>query len=465
MKGSKRLWYWLIGTNVILFGIIAYSAIAPGALTKTILLPGETSHGHYQIEMRCDVCHTEGNGIREDACLDCHAEELRLAKDTHPSSKFNDPSNADLLNVLDATNCLTCHREHVQEQTLVMGLTMPADYCYHCHQETLETRPSHADFAFDSCATAGCHNYHDNTALYENFLNKHAGEDDFLAEMVGLARSSPSPPTASQLTQIAADAPESLSGDAAILDDWASTAHAAAGVNCSGCHATEVLNESANQTTNHEADSASDEFRWSRTVSLDTCGQCHERERDTFLLGHHGMRLAQDLPAMTPAEARIPMHVDAAHRQLDCNACHSGHRFDTTYASVEACLGCHNDDHSNAFTQTSHYDVWQQELAGESPVGSGVTCATCHLPRVEDDDGNVWVQHNQNANLRPNEKMIREVCMNCHGLAFSIDALADQDLIQNCFATSPSQHIESVDLAKARFDEKQRKREARLKKK
>ncbi|MFG0289530.1 MAG: cytochrome c3 family protein [Rhodopirellula sp. JB044] len=466
MKGAKRLWLWFLGINVALVGVILYSAMAPGALTKTMLLPGETSHGHYQIEMRCDVCHTEGSGIREDACLDCHAEELRLAKDTHPASKFNDPTNAEMLATLDAQNCLTCHREHVQEQTLEMGLTMPSDYCYHCHQETLESRPSHANFAFDSCATAGCHNYHDNRALYENFLNKHAGEEDFLAEMVGLVRPSKAPTSAKpnenageMTAELTADAPETFPSDPVILDEWASTAHAAAGVNCSGCHASLPVSDA-----NTPDQTAQTEPTWDAAVSHETCGRCHEQQLETFLQGHHGMRLAQDLTPMTPAQARLPMHVDAAHRELDCNACHSGHRFDTAFASVDACLQCHNDDHSNAFLQTSHFQAWQSELAGDSPQGSGVTCATCHMPRLEDDDGEVWVQHNQNANLRPNEKMIREVCMHCHGLAFSIDALADRELIQQCFGSSPSKHVESVDLAQSWFEEKQRQKEARKKK-
>jgi hypothetical protein len=186
---------------------------------------------------------------------------------------------------------------------------------------------------------------------------------------------------------------------------------------------------------------------------------------ETFFQGHHGMRLAAGLSAMTPGNARISMHVDAAHRQLDCNACHSGHRFDTEYASVDACLTCHADDHSQAFLTTSHYAAWQNEIAGTAPAGSGVSCATCHMPRMEDDDGNVWANHNQNDNLRPNEKMIRDVCMQCHGLGFSIDALADPQLIENCFAETPVVHVESIDLVKARFEERQRKKEARSKKK
>jgi hypothetical protein len=79
-----------------------------------------------------------------------------------------------------------------------------------------------------------------------------------------------------------------------------------------------------------------------------------------------------------------------------------------------------------------------------------VTCATCHLPRGPDDDGNLWVNHNQNDNLRPNEKMIRTACGTCHGLPFAIDALADPKLISRNFSGQPLLHVKSVDFALAR---------------
>ena len=42
--------------------------------------------------------------------------------------------------------------------------------------------------------------------------------------------------------------------------------------------------------------------------------------------------------------------------------------------------------------------------------------------------GTIFTSHNQNDGLRSNEKMIRPVCLDCHGLGFAIDALADDDL-------------------------------------
>jgi hypothetical protein len=76
------------------------------------------------------------------------------------------------------------------------------------------------------------------------------------------------------------------------------------------------------------------------------------------------------------------------------------------------------------------------------------------LPRTESDDPqkHYFVQHNQNDNLRPNEKMIRSVCMNCHGLKFSIDALADPELVKRNFIGLPSRHIQSIDMAEARHE-------------
>jgi hypothetical protein len=178
-----------------------------------------------------------------------------------------------------------------------------------------------------------------------------------------------------------------------------------------------------------------------------------------FLAGRHGMRLARGLTPMTPAQARLAMKPDAAHHELSCTSCHSDHAFDTRHAAVDACLSCHDDDHSLAYINSSHFKLWQAELNGTAPANSGVSCATCHLPREShgsSENASVRVQHNQNANLRPNEKMIRSVYMNCHGLAFSLDALADAALVKTNFIGRPARHIESIDLALRRQMENQR---------
>ena len=230
-----------------------------------------------------------------------------------------------------------------------------------------------------------------------------------------------------------------MAEDDSLQRDWLETAHAAAGVNCSACH---VVAETENTAP-----------RWTDHPGQQGCAQCHGLEVDRFRKGKHGMRLAVGLEPMTPHEARLPMRPEAAHEQLTCNSCHAAHRFDTRTAAVEGCLDCHTDPHSLAYTGSPHHLLWQRESAGELPAGSGVSCASCHMPRI-DFDVNDWlsrvmVDHNQSANLAPNSKMIRSSCMNCHGLGFTLDALADEALVAGNFRGRPAVQVRSIGMAVA----------------
>jgi len=140
------------------------------------------------------------------------------------------------------------------------------------------------------------------------------------------------------------------------------------------------------------------------------------------------------------------MHADAANAELNCNSCHAAHDFDTRHAAEQACLGCHADEHSSAYRGSPHAELWESEVVGKASAGSGVSCATCHFPRVQ-GGGHTRVSHNQNNFLRPNEKMIRAVCMNCHGLGFSLDSLADPALVTTNFRGSPTRKVESIHYA------------------
>ena len=78
------------------------------------------------------------------------------------------------------------------------------------------------------------------------------------------------------------------------------------------------------------------------------------------------------------------------------------HEFDTKKAAVEACLGCHNDEHSLAYKTSPHFALWEKELAGELPENSGVSCASCHMHReVINKEGDTFVVHNQNRSIKP----------------------------------------------------------------
>jgi hypothetical protein len=369
--------------------------------------------------------------------MNCHEADLNAARDSHPKKKFTNPRNADLQEILDARYCITCHTEHQKEQTGNMGLTLPEDYCYHCHVETIEERESHNDLAFDSCATAGCHNFHDNRALYEDFLVEHANQPwtKLNAQIMGRSHASLVAQKAAKddLTKSA----EFIAKHPDIHQAVAGSPHAEANLSCASCHTGE----------------SKESNEWVEKPGIEACQTCHSNEVSSFTEGKHGMRLSeklsQTLSPMTPEMGRLPFHSDAMDKELSCASCHDPHSIDVQPAKVESCLTCHNDEHSNAFKSSPHADLWQKELSGEAEPNTSVTCATCHMPRLKfkNKSKGVWVQHNQNFNLRPNEKMIRSVCLDCHSLEFSIDALADPDLIKTNFNGKPKDHIPSIDWA------------------
>lgn len=469
MAAPKRwgLWTaWGLGSAALAALLAAGITLedASGSAWRTaargFLLPGGTSHGHYQIELQCNACHTERFADRDamqDQCMKCHGPELKEARDSHPKSKFTDPRNAERAALLDAAYCVTCHVEHRPKITHTAGVTLPLDYCVICHKDVGKDRPTHQGMGFETCASSGCHNFHDNRALYEDFLVKHADKPDLLAKAVLPERDfrkvledlASYPFDRQPLRELGAgdaDHGGQLRGDAGIEADWLATAHARSGVNCSGCHAPPGKDGTA---------------AWTEKPDHAVCAGCHAAEAKGFLAGRHGMRLAQKLPPMTPAAARLPMKGDAHGEALGCTSCHAAHRFDTRRAAAESCTACHDDRHTRAYEGSPHHALWVKEQAGELPPGSGVTCATCHLPRVEhrqDDVRRVLVQHNQNDTLRPSEKMIRPVCMNCHGLAFSIDALADDRLVAENFRGKPARRVESIDMA---LDAERRAEESR----
>ena len=439
---SWKAWLWVAGSLALsaLLGVLMFrpESVESLPVTRAVFLPGMTTDGHYQIELACESCHTDdfsNADVLQDACVDCHGAELERVDDSHPKPKFTDPRNADRVAVLDARYCVTCHQEHRPEVTTTMGLSLPGDYCYRCHEDVGEERPTHRDLPFDSCASGGCHNFHDNRALYEDFLVEHRSDPPH--------KVSPRLP-ASELrawsieTQLVSgeplkrpdhDAPPHPNLEPS-LEDWLGTSHAEAGVNCGGCHAPNGL-------------------AWTDRPGVDACESCHAQEREGFLAGRHGMRLAAGFEPMTPALARLPMR-DDAEGHLDCNSCHAAHGYDRRHAAADACLGCHADEHTKAYAASPHGRSWQAEIAGDAPEGTGVSCATCHLPRIPDSAlGRRRVAHNQNDFLRPNEKMIRSVCLECHGLGFSLDALADPLLVARNFDGAASSRVESIHFASA----------------
>ncbi|MFK7967326.1 MAG: cytochrome c3 family protein [Burkholderiaceae bacterium] len=462
-SSNRLLWVlWLLLSSIL----VTYFAHAMFSATdKTVFMPGPLSAGHHQLAQSCESCHTDslgGGEVLQASCESCHGDVRVKPFDSHPVAKFEDPRNADLLLKVNVTQCVSCHTEHKPEITIKDGLTQPLDVCYHCHSDVGENRPSHKDMSFMTCKDAGCHNFHNNRALYTDFLIKHMDalpinqdgrvpEREFASIIDQLLEYPRDLYPLETLDKAAADMPLSVAAANAITEDWHQSSHAQAGVNCSACH--QAADESGQPTA------------WIDKPGTDGCASCHGVEVQRFGLGKHGMRLAAGLSPMTPAQAQLSMSPDVAHQELTCSSCHGAHQFDVEQAAVESCLSCHTDDHSLAYKKSSHYQLWLAEIGGDGAVGSGVSCATCHMPRIDFDvDDYVsrkMVDHNQSATLSPNSKMIRPACLACHGLPFAIDAMADRELIERNFQGRPTVHVQSVDLARQEQERHERERAER----
>jgi len=335
-----------------------------------------------------------------------------------------------------------CHREHVPDRTKPGGATIADDFCTKCHnaKTDLGDRASHKDLLLQptSCVNRGCHNFHDNRALYEDFLKKHVHEPDQLPKaMVALRTSAAAGKGVKPLTAKDNDAPAAANPTPAQIAEWEGSAHAKADVNCVGCH--------------RVSDPSTGAARWQSQIDHRACAGCHAFEHTGFLEGRHGMRIGAGLSPMKPGMAHLPMKPERKAEEVGCSSCHKAHAYDTGYAAADACLTCHDDEHSKSYKASRHAKLWDLEREGKAPKGTGVSCATCHLPReVQKEAGGevTRVQHNQNANLRPDDKMLRSVCMSCHGLGFALDALADPDEIKRNFNGGPGRHVDSLKMVK-----------------
>ena len=214
---------------------------------------------------------------------------------------------------------------------------------------------------------------------------------------------------------------------AQINELWQNSAHSLANVNCSSCH---LDSETKKLVTK---------------PSHESCQSCHEVAVDTFLLGKHGIRINEGMSPLTPAMASLPMKESALGKQMTCNSCHNVHSVNTYQASVDACLSCHNDSHSLNYQNSKHSQLFLAEGTLPRPSIESVTCATCHLPR-QDFAGVIHVNHNNTYNLLPRDRMVKDVCMNCHSMEYSYNSIFDDRLVEENFNRPPNQELETLSM-------------------
>ncbi|VEP16737.1 Cytochrome c552 [Hyella patelloides LEGE 07179] len=215
-----------------------------------------------------------------------------------------------------------------------------------------------------------------------------------------------------------------------IEQQWQSSAHALAEVNCSSCHQDEATKQLVAKPT------------------AESCRSCHENSVETFLLGKHGIRTLESLSPLTPAMAHLPMKDSAKDLQMNCNSCHNVHSVNTAVAATDSCLTCHNDNHSLNYQNSPHGGIIKNLSTLPRPNERAVTCATCHLPRTIVGE-TVLVNHNNTYTLLPRDRMVKEVCLNCHGVEHAYNSIFDDEIVEANFAHPPTQKMQTFELVRA----------------
>lgn len=149
------------------------------------VIKGSMTHGHEG--MSCEECHRPASGSMrqqlqakaafflgsrsgdvdfitsaptDSECQDCHVRPI----DRHPIYRFLEPRFAEARNAIHPESCINCHKEHTGERVNVS--LVGADYCQHCHAETVVNNDpleiSHADLIKERKWTTclQCHDFH-----------------------------------------------------------------------------------------------------------------------------------------------------------------------------------------------------------------------------------------------------------------------------------------------------------------
>lgn len=391
-------------TILLLLGLISFLSFAFFSNKRTIFLPGLTSNSHHLIESSCNSCHSPFSSIPDNNCNNCHKNQLQ--EDSHSQAKL-------LKAGLKKTNCIDCHHEHTGN---LRPITSRQDFCFSCHQKVITEKESHKAFTSVSCGTSGCHNYHDNIALNLEVIKKQLAVDpsDLTFQVLSLDREASN-------TSLTANVPAGTEVNQELISEWQSSYHAQASINCMDCH------EGANKN-------------FLKNPLQNTCVKCHGAEFSGLEKSVHGIRGYLKLSPLVQKMSRLPMKLkDDEHRKLNCFICHDVHTVNTRQAAVESCLKCHNDQHSQQYLKSKHATLFAPEDT-QRPGAQAVSCATCHMPRVEivvEGKNKVVVDHNNSSNLRPRDKMLK-VCLNCHDLEFSFNSIFDDEMIKNNFVGTPT---------------------------
>ena len=425
-------------------GIATFANPSLATELEKLLMPGELSRAHSDIEADCSKCHDRIDKSRQrELCLDCHKE---VARDVMTKSGFHGRAAA-------SAKCNTCHTEHKGRGADTVSFAPQAfdhagtDFplagahvsascetchkagkkfreaprgCIDCHREDdvhggklgkdcadcheparfKKTIFDHAKTKFplhDAHAKVACFGCHRDTSYKGapvRCVDCHGSGDAH--------RGARGPDCASCHGTIAwkkTRFDHVKASDYALLGNHAKlacdTCHRGGNLKaplpreCNGCHAT--------------ADSHSGRFGTD-------CADCHSQDKWDVAAFDHGTR------------ARFALR--GAHAKLDCHSCHTGVLKQQKVA--RDCAGCHgvDDVHKNSMgrdCQSCHKETgWREEVKFDHDLSKfplvglhvGVPCEECHASRAYRDTPDRCFSCHRSKDVHHGK--LNEDCASCH---------------------------------------------------
>jgi hypothetical protein len=346
---------------------------------ETLVMPGEVTSVHVELESECSSCHKmfDKQGQKQ-LCLDCHED---VALDVTEEAGFHGQRAE-----VQSDQCSSCHTEHEGRDAVIVLL----DEATFDHRFTdFELLGAHDE--------ADCQDCHDDGSKHREAqsecANCHA-EDEPHQDKMGSNCTTCHQPTEwldAEFDHSTTD--YDLLGkhqEAACLDCHEDRTFPKASIECVDCH---VDDDAHDGRSGNQCGSCHNPTDW-HDSSFD-----HVRDTDFDLLGRHAEAACDDCHSENPFEDTMSMdcvscHLEDdehdAHRGEQCDTCHSSsawseptfyHDRDTTYALLgghlePACNDCHVEPIFEVALNTSCESCHIEDDVHEQSLGT--QCEACH---------------------------------------------------------------------------------------
>ncbi len=471
-------------SGIVMLVLLATSAAnsALGSTLEKLVMPGKVIEGHANIEAECTLCHVRGRDLSQvDLCLDCHKE---VAEDVKQRQGYHGLNPAAV-----GVDCVACHTDHEGRDAEIVSMnTATFDHsftdfvlrgahllttCSQCHQQAVPWRD--ADTTCIAC--------HSNDDIHQGALGPQCNdchtETDWLTSKFNHGKTNF--PLVGKHDGLACDSchtAEDFSGapTQCVACHSQDDVHAGiAGKQCGACHSSDNWDQARfdhHQVSNFallgghanlgcqdcHSQPSLDDLNGASCNSCHVDDDIHKGKKGTQCLDCHTVNRWNELTFDHRLVADFALL--GAHKQVECNACHTQN---LTAPLERTCIGCHggaNDPHlgqlgdrceschaNTSWTTPVYFDhdlvafpllgqhaELQCDQCHESAAfhDAGTTCSSCHR---EDDihDGalgvtcdqchnpidwaNVAFDHNRQTTFMLDGAHVQTSCAACHRTA------------------------------------------------